>query len=569
MYLRVAERRNRDGSAIAYYALAQNVWNAQAKRSEAQVIHSFGRADQLDKATLQRLIGSIQRVIDADADGAIATRRKASLPDIEIDAVFELGIVLAARTLWEELGIGAAIRDCIADGELSAPHAMALFAMAAQRLDDPDSKRGCATRWLPDIAWLPEAKDLTLHQLYRALDFLAVWSDQIERAVFLRAADLFRLDVDLIFYDTTTAYFETDMTDEQAQLWGGKLYAPLRRRGHNKEGRDNQPQVIIALAVTRDGMPVRSWVLPGDTADVTTVARIKDDLRAWRLGRCLFVGDAGMYSADNLAALSRGLGRYILAVPMRKVKEIETEVLSRPGRYKPVADNLQVKEVVVGDGERRKRYVLCLNPEEAERERAHREQVLQELGAELTLLREREADHPKAACQLLASRRYGRYLTTDYTGRPRLDAAKVKAAEKVDGKFVVITNDDTLSAEDIALGYKGGWIIESCFRRMKQTGLEVRPMFHWTARRIEAHVKLCVLALQMQRAAEIRCALPWARIAHQLGALKAVRYQAGGRGIVQRTKVAGTLAELLKKLGIPTPKQLLAVTEAPETPVSA
>jgi hypothetical protein len=489
MYLRVTERRNRDGSTVVYYALAENVWNAQTKRSEAQVIHNFGRADQLDKAALQRLIASIQRVIDADAAGTIVPRDKISLPDIEIDAVFELGIVLAARILWEDLGIGAAIRGCITEGDLSAPHEMALFAMAAQRLDDPGSKLSCATRWLPDIAWLPEAKDLTLHQFYRALDVLAIRSDQIERAVFLRAADLFRLDVDLIFYDTTTAYFEIDEPDEHCELWGGKLYAPLRRRGHNKEGRDNQPQVIIALAVTRDGMPVRSWVLPGDTADVATVARIKDDLRAWRLGRCVFVGDAGMYSAENLAALSRGLGRYILAVPMGKVKDVKTEVLTRPGRYKPVADNLQVKEVVVGDGERRKRYVLCLNPEEAERERAHREQVLKELSAELSLLREREADHPKAACELLASRRYGRYLTTDYTGRPRLDAAKVKAAEKFDGKFVVITNDDTLSAEDIALGYKGGWIIESCFRRMKQTGLEVRPMFHWTARRIEAHVK--------------------------------------------------------------------------------
>ena len=569
MYLRVTERRNRDGSTVVYYALAENVWNAQTKRSETQVIHTFGRADRLDKAALQRLIASIQRVIEADAAGSIATRDKTSLPDIEIDAVFELGIVLAARTLWEDLGIGAAIRGCIAEGELSAPHEMALFAMAAQRLDDPGSKLGCATRWLPDIAWLPEAKDLTPYQFYRALDFLAVWSDQIERAVFLRAADLFRLDVDLIFYDTTTAYFEIDEPDEHCELWGGKLYAPLRQRGHNKEGRDNQPQVIIALAVTRDGLPVRSWVLPGNTADVTTVARIKDDLRAWRLGRCVFVGDAGMYSAENLAALSRGLGRYILAVPMRKVKDVATEVLTRPGRYKPVADNLQVKEVVVGDGERRKRYVLCLNPQEAERERAHREQVLQELCAELNLLREREADHPKAACELLASRRYGRYLTTDDTGRPRLDAAKVKAGEKFDGKFVVITNDDTLSAADIALGYKGGWIIESCFRRMKQTGLQVRPMFHWTPRRIEAHVKLCVLALQMQRAAEIRCGLPWARIAHQLGALKAVRYQAGGRGIVQRTKIASELADLLKKLGIAIPKRLLAVTEAPGTPVTA
>jgi hypothetical protein len=137
-----------------------------------------------------------------------------------------------------------------------------------------------------------------------------------------------------------------------------------------------------------------------------------------------------MYSAKNLAALSRGLGRYILAVPMRKIKEIETEVLTRPGRYKPVADNLQVKEVVVGEGERRRRYVLCLNPEEAERQRRHREQVLIQLTAELNLLRERKDDHPKAVCTLLTSRRYGRYLSADYLGRPRLDTDKVKAAKK-------------------------------------------------------------------------------------------------------------------------------------------
>jgi hypothetical protein len=499
-------------------------------------------------------------------EGEAVASTAPAIPEIELDRVFELGVVLAARGLWEDLGIGAAIRRCIAAGELTAPHEAALFAMATNRLDAPGSKLACVARWLPDVAFLPDACGLGVDQLYRALDFLAAWSDEIEREVFLKTADLFRLDVDLIFYDTTTAYFEIDEADENPEEWGGRLFAPMRRRGHSKEGRDNQPQVIIALAVTRDGMPVRSWVLPGDTADVATVARIKDDLRAWQLGRCVFVGDAGMYSAENLAALSRGLGRYILAVPMRKIKEIEIEVLARPGRYKPVADNLQVKEVVVGEGERRRRYVLCLNPEEAKRQRLHREQVLAELAAELNLLREREDDHPKAACTLLTSRRYGRYLSADYLGRPRLDADKVKAAEKFDGKFVVITNDDTLSAEDVALGYKGGWIIEACFRRMKQTGLEVRPMFHWTPRRIEAHVRLCVLALQMQRAAEIRCTLPWSRIAHELGALKAVRYLTGGRTIVQRTKVADSLGSILKKLGVSMPKQILSISEPVTTP---
>ena len=575
MYLRITQRHNRDGSTVSYYALAESVWNADAKRREARVVHSFGRADQLDRAELERLVKSINRVLD-DGNDATSSAAASDRPEIEIEWVFELGIVLAARALWEELGIGPAIRRYAEQAKLTAPHETALFAMAANRLDDPVSKLACAERWLPDIAWLPDAAGLAVDQCYRALDFLAVWADEIERDVFLKAVDLFRLDVDLIFYDTTTAYFEIDEPDEDEQEWAGRLYAPLRKRGHSKEGRDNQPQVIIALAVTRDGMPVRSWVLPGErarergnTADVTTVARIKDDLRAWRLGRCLFVGDAGMYSADNLAQLSRGLGRYILAVPMRRVRDIEDEVLTRPGRYKQVADNLQVKEVWVGDGERRKRYVLCLNPQEAERERARRAQLLVELGAELALLEQREEDHPKAACELMASRRYGRYLSEDGRGRPQLDAAKVKAAEKFDGKFVVISNDDTLSAEDIALGYKGGWIIESCFRRMKQTGLRVRPMFHWTARRIEAHVKLCVLALQMQRSAEIRTDLPWARVAHALAALKAVRYRCESRTIVQRTKISAELSAMLKTLKVSVPKQVLSVEEPPSEAAAA
>ena len=446
-------------------------------------MHNFGRADQVDRDGLKRLVDSINRVLD-QSDTVI--RGAQEIPQIELDRVFELGVVLAARALWKELGIGEAIRTRLTRAHLSAPHEMALFAMAAQRLDDPGSKLGCATRWLPDIAWLPEAEKLAVDQLYRALDFLAVWSEEIERTVFLRSADLLRLDADLIFYDTTTAYFEIDEPDEHCELWGGRLFAPLRQRGHSKEGRDANPQVVIAMAVTRDGMPARSWVLPGNTADVATVARVKQDLHAWRLGRCLFVGDAAMHSADNLAEPSRGLGRHVLAVPMRRVGEVEAEVLSRPGRYRKVADNLEVKEVWVGDGERRKRYVLCFNP-----------------------------------------------------------------------------------AEAVALAYKSGAIIESCFRRMKQTGLEVRPMFHWAPRRIEAHVKLCVLALQVQRTAEIRTGLPWARIARLLGTLKAVRHLTERQTIVQRTKIGPELAGPLKQLGISAPKQVMAVIEAAETPATS
>ena len=291
MYLRITERRNRDGSTVAYYALAESVWNTDAKRPEARVVHNFGRADQVERAALQRLVNSINRVLDA---GESLARNTQDIPEIDIERVFELGVVLAARALWEELGIGEAIRDCTARAALTAPHEIALFAMAANRLDDPVSKLACVERWLPDIAWLPDAAGLAVDQCYRALDFLVVWSDQIERDVFLRAADLFGLDVDLIFYDTTTAYFEIDETGrERAGVRRPPLRSTASARPQQGGARQTSRRWIIALAVTRDGMPVRSWVLPGDTADVATVARIKDDLRAWRLGRCLFVGDVG------------------------------------------------------------------------------------------------------------------------------------------------------------------------------------------------------------------------------------------------------------------------------------
>ncbi len=457
--------------------------------------------------------------------------------------------------LWARLGIGRAIGARLAAQGLQAPHEAALLAMAAQRLARPGSKLACHERWLERV-WLPAAGGLALDQLYRALDVLAEHGDAIEEEVFWAGVDLFKLDVDLVFYDATTAWFECDGEDTAGHEWRGLTFAPLRKRGHSKEGRDHDPQVIIALAVTRDGMPVRSWVLPGDTADVTTVQRIKEDLRRMRLGRALFVGDAGLYAKANLAELSKGAGRYILATPIGRVKEIKDEVLRRPGRYAEITPNLRAKEVVIGEGERRRRYILCLNAEEAEREKHHREEILELLRFELERL---GGDHPKAACRLVASKRFGPYLSLDAEGRPFIDRAKVRRAEQLDGKFVLTTNDDSLSAADVALGYKGMWIIEACFRRMKTTGLGIRPMFHWTPRRIVAHVKLCVLALMIQRAAEIAAEAPWSQLVDTLDRLKAVRYTAEGETIVQASRISPELAAILKKLDISRPKPILAV----------
>ena len=554
MYLRITKRQNKDGSTVKYYALAENVRHPEKGYVEAKVVHNFGRSDRLDRAALERLIQSIRRVLD-DSGEAVSLDAPARIGDVEIEDSFDLGVVHVAKALWHKLGIGETIQKRVQEKKLKAPHEAALLAMTAQRLDRPGSKLACHERWL-DRVWLPEAKDLGLYQLYRAMDLLAEHGDAIEEEVFWNSVDLFKLDVDLIYYDATTAWFETDDEDVASHEWRGLKFEPLRKRGHGKEGRDNDPQVIIALAVTREGVPVRSWVFPGNTADVTTVTRIKDDLRGMRLGRTLFVGDAGMYSAANLKELSKGAGRYVLATPIRKVKEIKDEVLSHPGRYADIVPNLRAKEVILGDGERRRRYILCLNQDEAGRQKWRRAEILKTLKAELQAMKK---DHPKAACRLVASKRFGRYLSLDDKGRPYLDKDKVKRAEHLDGKFVLTTNDDTLSVADIALGYKGMWIIESCFKKMKTTGLEVRPMFHWMPQRITAHVKLCVLALMIQRAAELATELPWNRLIATLAPLNAVKYTSENSTIVQATKIRPESAAIFKKINISKPKAILAV----------
>ena len=172
MYLRTTQRRNKDGSVVRYYALAENARHPEKGHVEARVVHSFGRADKLDRAVLERLVASIRRVL-AGADGEpVVERAGMAGGDIEIEAVFELGIGHVVEALWERLGIAAAIASRIAEKKLKAPHLAALLAMTMQRSERPGSKLACHERWLERV-WLPEAQDLALGQLYRALDLLA------------------------------------------------------------------------------------------------------------------------------------------------------------------------------------------------------------------------------------------------------------------------------------------------------------------------------------------------------------------------------------------------------------
>ena len=556
MYLRSTKRKNKNGTITEYLQLAHNVRDPETNSTVARIIHSFGRADQLDREALVRLARSIARVcgitiLDADGDG---DRHQGSggLPDdLEILRTVELGTVLVIETLWERLGIGKALRALLGKGKYAVPYDQALLAMTANRLCAPESKLGVWDRWLERVH-LPGCRGLKLRQMYEAMDFLHQHIDAVEEAVFFQTANLFNLSVDLIFYDTTTASFAIDYEDDADENNAG-----LRQYGHSKEGTWT-PQIVVALAVTREGLPVKSWVFPGNTADVSTVERIRQDLRGWKLGRALFVADSGMNSADNREELARACGKYLLATRMATVAEIKKEVLAQPGRYTEITSNLHAKEVVLGDGERRRRYILCFNPKEAERQQAHRDGIVRLLEEELASHRDRDAS-AQWAVELLASKRYKRYLTTTEAGKLRLDRAAITEAKRYDGKWVLETNDDTISLEDAALGYKGLLVIERCFRSLKRTQIQMMPMYHWAGRRIETHVKICVLALLLERVAELECGHPWSHIRASLAKLQATRFRNSQHSFFQINSPPSDCRELLKKLATPLPAKVFGI----------
>ena len=562
MYLRVTKRRNADGSEVSYYQLAENVWDSARGHAVAKVIHNFGRADELDEDQLRRLAASILRVVSDDAPVGSAAG------DVQFRDSWPYGGVHVLEHLWKELDIAAVLKRSAKTRGTKQPFERALFAMVANRALSPYSKLYCWEQWLREEVFLPSGRELDLQHLYRAMDFLEQHKAEVEKAIYFKMADLMNADVDLIFYDTTSLHFEVD--DEDAATLDKRFtdgerrtYPPLRQRGYSKNGRDDAPQIVIGLAVTRDGLPVRSWVFPGNTGDVTTVDKVKEDLRGWKLGRCIFVGDAGMSSEDNRRKLALGGGKYILGAKLRAGDEVTREVMTRAGRYHEVREGLRVKEVIVGDGERRRRYVVGHNPAEAVRQKQHRHHLVTDLEAQLAAIEARaDGKHSKRMCKLLTSSRYGRYLRETAGGKLRIDRAAIAEAERYDGKWVVTSNDDTLTAEDLALGYKQLMRVEQCWRQLK-SGLRMRPVFHWRPWRIQAHVTISVLALLLERIAEIRGADTWRNIAAQLDTIKVVEYDRGEARIQQTSELREEVQALLVKLGVPLPPRLHGVEPIP------
>ena len=546
MYLRKTTQKRVDGTALSHLQIAENVWDPVKKRSRVRILYNCERAD--DEKAVERLRRLARSILKRCSPEELARTD----PGIQVLNAWTYGDLYVLERLWERSGIAEVVGELAEARKIGFPLERALFALVAHRALAPASKLDCHERWLAEKVHIEGCDALGLHHLYRAMDVLEEEKEEIEKGVYFRLADLFEVDVDLIFYDTTSVHFEIDDQDPEGE-------GLARRRGFSKNGRGDAAQVVVGLAVTRDGFPVRHWVFSGNTVDVSTVAEVKEDLRGWRLTRCVFVGDAGMVSKENLRTLSRGGGRYIVCVPVQPGGKIDRKVLSSRGRYREVGPNLRVKEVVLGDGERRERYAVCHNPREAKRRRRHRAEVLAELEAKLAALSSPGGSgHSKQVCELRSSGRYRRYLRLTRGGKLRINRAGVKAAERLDGKFVVHTNDDTLSADDMALGYRQLQRVEQAWRRMK-SGLGLRPIYHRAERRIRAHVALTVLALLLERMAEHVVGDTWRNIRHDLAGIKLVQLLGPNGTIWQVTEPRPKAAKRLKALEIAPPPPILRV----------
>jgi hypothetical protein len=564
VYVKASTRKTRDGQTIRYLQLAHNEWDPVAKASKTRVLYSFGREDQLDVAGVRRLVDALSRLLDP-AD-ALAAATPAGLEFVESRP---LGGVWLLDGLWRQLGIDKIARGMVNTARREVDVERVLFALVANRALKPSSKLA-ASEWVCHDVHLPGLPSVTDDACYRAMDDLIGVEPALTRAIYDSIADLLNLEVDLLFFDTTSTYFELDEADDL--LWRddkGKVVdegdpaaikqAGFRTHGKSKDHRDDLPQVVVGMAVTRTGIPVRVWCWPGNTGDSTLIRQVKTEMREWNLARVVWVADRGFASAENRRFLQQGAGGYILGEKLRAGTAEADAALARQGRYATVADNLQVKEVNIGADDR---FVICFNPEAAERDAAVRERLIAQLTDKIDGSDKLSATK-RAELRGVISTKPGlnRYLRTTPGGLLRVDAAAVKAEQRLDGKYLLRCSDPKLSAEDIALGYKQLLEIERGWRDMKTT-LDLRPVFHRREDRIRAHILLCWLALLLIRVAETTTGHTWGKIRADVERLHIGMFTGPAGTFCQRTELSQPQKALFAKLKVAEPPRVIEATPA-------
>lgn len=463
MYARVKTHTNQDGSVRRYLQLVESV--RVDGRPRQRVVATLGRLDELAAGGLDRLVQSL-------AQFAPRLQVLEALSAIAADAGRAWGLVLVARALWERLGLGPRLRQLVQAAGHTVPLDEAIFAMVVNRLADPQSKRGMLA-WLPTV-WEPRWAALDLHHLYRGLDVLAEVGPELERVIFDGYRDLFHLELDWVFFDTTSTYFV------------GHPRTPLAQRGYGKDRRPDRQQLLLGLLMTRDGLPVGHWVFPGATVDHHAMAAALEDVKTrWPITRRIVVGDRGMLAPHLVEWLIAAEWEYLRGQPVRRRRGVDA-VLRRRGRYPGIrrADGTRALGWKAAPGPQGDRLILAYNPDRAAEDAALR----QALRDPRTTAIARGSVRP-----LLKG--YRRSGVTDGT-TVRLNAQAFREDARYDGQCVLRTNTRLPRAEVVA-AYKQAWPMERAFRTLKSPR-DLRPMFPGTDARIRGHVTVCVLALVLE-----------------------------------------------------------------------
>lgn len=529
------------------YEYLQIVENRREDRKSVQrVIATVGRIDQLKgKGDIESLIRSLSRfserallVLSGRSDGIRAEAKK-------------VGPALIFERLWKERGIDRVLHRLLAARKFAFDVERAIFLTVLHRLLAPGSDRFCDA-WHRDYV-IHGVDGLSLHHLYRAMAYLGeevedqsdrtpfsprVTKDVIEEELFHLRRDLFS-GLDIVFFDTTSLYFEGE---------GGETIGQL---GHSKDHRPDLQQMIVGVILDNEGNPLCSEMWPGNAADVKSLIPVMDRLRRrFTIRKFCIVADRGMVSKETITYLEQEHIPYILGVRMRRIKEVKEEVLSRAGRYREVHPEgasskdpspLKIKEVMVND----RRYIVCVNTKQARKDAADRQAIIDSL-------REKLASNPKS---LVGNKGYRKYLAMDRDA-VSINEQKIEDEARFDGTWVLTTNA-TLTAEQAALKYKELWQVEQVFRDMKSV-LDTRPIFHQRDATIRGHVFCSFLALMLRKELDHRLEkaghdFEWADIKQDLWALQEITIEDKGRSLAVRTECKGTCGKVFQAVGVAIP----------------
>ncbi|REJ32344.1 MAG: IS1634 family transposase, partial [Bacillota bacterium] len=506
-------------NVYTYLQLVESVW--KDGRPTHRVVANLGREDKLDPAQIDRLVASLA----AYGSGEVHLPASVTIHDAR-----EYGTVHVLNHLWRQFGCDDLVRSLARERSFSFDIEAAWRALVFARICAPGSERS-VMRWLPGV-YAPEFEGLQLQHLYRTLDFVAEVKDEFEREWLLRLTKTLCPDLRLVLFDTTSVYFE------------GAGPEGLAAYGYSRDKRSDLPQIVLGLFTTDEGYPLTHVVFPGNAIDLSVFREAMADLRGkLPISEIVMVMDRGMVSEANLRMLDELGIPYIVGARLRQLAT--REVLKTAGRYRVVAENLQVKDVR-RDGVR---YVICYNPQEAERDQAERASMV-------AYLEERLRGGLKAFVKNPAAKRYLKVRGEQIT----LDQARIRDDARYDGKWVLQTSTE-LDAAQVALAYKGLWQVERAFRTLKNP-LEIRPVYHWTPRRVRAHVALCVHAYFFERLVENRISqarldLEPGTVWDELRRIRATDLQLGFKRLMHCTTLTDTQRRLLQALEVPEPERIL------------